>query len=170
MDNTQKINAWFDRFDDRFRQIVPEVVAESASEYFRDRFATQDWDQVPWQPLSPSYASRKTRGRGRILTATGLLQNSIRPTAITTRRVVISAGTNQTPYARAHNEGLRITGIQSVKAYTNTNFMGKGKKVEIPAHQRRVDYQLPKRQFIGTSRFLNQQIKSRLIAAFNASR
>jgi len=168
MSDIQRINAWFDGFDREFSQIIPTVVAETATEYFQERFVTQEWDGIPWPSLSPGYASRKSRGRGRILTASGTLQRSIAPTIVTPNRVVISAGNARSPYARVHNEGLRITGVRQVGAYTNSNFMGRGKPVKIPAHQRSVDFKMPQRQFIGTSKFLNQAIRDRLIAAYNA--
>lgn len=167
MSNIQRINTGFDRFDNDFRAIVPTIVAETANEYFRDRFRQENWDGVPWQPLSPEYASKKTRGRGRILVRDGILLNSIRPTTVTPNRVVITAGNSRTPYARAHNEGLTISGIQQVKSFTNRNFMGKGKPVKIRAHQRRVNFRMPKRQFIGRSPYLNAVIRERLNLAWN---
>ena len=168
MSNIQRIDANFARFDARFRAIVPQIIAETANEYFRDRFRLQNWDNIPWQPLSPGYAAQKTRGRGRILVRDGILLNSIRPTTVTPQRVVVTAGNNRTPYARAHNEGLRISSVQRVKSFTNPNFMGKGKPVRIKAHQRRINFKMPKRQYIGHSPFLNKIIRDRLAAAWNA--
>ena len=168
MNNEQKINTFFHRFDSSFTAIVPNVIAETATEFFKDTFKHQSWDGVPWPALNPIYAAKKTRGRGRILTRNGLLLNSIRPSHVAANRVVISAGNSKVPYARAHNEGLRISGIRKVKTYTNTNFMGKGKPVKIKAHTRTVNYKLKQRRFMGHSPLLNQTIKSRLAAAWNA--
>lgn len=168
MSNIERINTGFARFDDNFRTVVPNIVAETANEYFRDRFKQENWDGVPWKPLTPKYAAKKTRGRGRILVRDGILLNSIRPTTVTPNRVVITAGDSRTPYARIHNEGLRINGVQKVRGYTNSNFMGKGKPVKIRPHQRTVNFIMPKRQFIGRSPFLNAIIKERLTRAWNA--
>lgn len=167
--NRQNINNFFGEFDAYFLGIVPNVIAETATEYFQERFRAQDWDGVPWQPLNPKYAAKKTQGRGRILTKTATLARSIRPTTVSAKKVTITAGNSRTPYARAHNEGLRINTVANIKPYTNTNFMGKGKRVPIPAHTRKIDFRMPKRQYMGRSVFLNQQIKARLIAAWNAS-
>lgn len=166
--NEQRINLYFDRFNERFNKVVPNVIAETAVEFYTSKFRTQEWEGIPWQPLSPLYAKNKGAGRGRILTKTGLLQRSIRPSEVSDRRVTISAGGSKIPYARVHNEGLRVQGIRSVRSYTNTNFMGSGRKVQIPAHKRRVDYTMPRRQFMGPSRTLNGLIRARLVAAFNS--
>lgn len=167
MNDKQKINDWFSSFEHRFESAVPNIIAETATEYFKERFTKQEWDGVPWRPLNANYAKRKTRGRGRILTRTGALMNSIRPAEIKPEKVVISAGNSRVPYARAHNEGMSIKGVQSIKGYTNTNFMGTGKKVKIKPHKRTVNFRMPQRQFMGRSKYLNERLITRLTKAFN---
>jgi phage gpG-like protein len=167
MNAQQQINNWFNSFEHKFEVAVPNIIAETATEYYQEAFNKQAWDNVPWQPLNEKYAKKKTRGRGRILTASGILQRSIRPTEVNANRVVITAGNSKTPYARVHNEGLRVSGTRNVRNYTNKNFMGKGKPVRIKAHSRTVNYQMPKRQFMGHSVYLNDALKDRLIKAFN---
>jgi|TARA_B100000470_G_scaffold221958_1_gene214177 phage gpG-like protein len=167
MNYQKQLNDWFSRFEHRFDAAVPTIVSDTAVEFFKERFNTQEWDGVPWETLNPKYAATKTRGKGRILTRTGDLMNSIRPSEINATRVVISAGNTKAPYARVHNEGLRITGIRNVKSYTNRNFMGKGKRVQIKAHTRTVNYKMPERRFMGNSKYLNQAIINRLTAFYN---
>jgi phage gpG-like protein len=168
MADLSKIDLYFDRFDDDFDLIVPNVVAETAAEYYKANFRDEQWEGVPWQPLNPSYAAKKTKGRGRILVREGKLINSIRPSEATVERVTISAGGPRVPYARPHNEGLRITGVAKVRSYTNANFFGSGRPRKIRAHTRRFDFRMPKRQFMGPSQAANQLIRARLIAAFEA--
>lgn len=163
----QQINAWFEKFEHRFETSVPNIVAETATEFFQDSFKKQSWDNVPWKALSAKYAAKKTRGRGRILTASGILQRSIHPSMITPNRVRISAGNSRVPYARIHNEGLTVKGTAKVRPFTNRNFMGKGKPVKIKAHTRSFSFTMPRRQYMGHSKFLNPIIKDRLIKAFN---
>lgn len=167
MSYEKKLNDWFSRFEHRMQSGVPNIVAETAVEFFRERFTKEEWDKKPWPALSPDYAKKKTRGKGRILTRTGMLQASIRPAVVKPGRVVISAGSSKVPYARPHNEGLRIKGIAKVRSYTNRNFMGKGKPVKIKAHTRSYDLQFKRRQFMGHSKYLNQAIIDRLTKAFN---
>jgi phage gpG-like protein len=169
MATAQRINLYFDRFNARFDQLVPNIVAETAVEFYGQRFIEQNWEGAPWQPLSAKYAAKKTKGRGRILTRTAALQRSIRPSTVSANRVTVSAGGRNIPYARVHNEGQQITGVRKVRTYTNTNFMGSGRRVQIPAHTRTVNYRMPQRRFMGPSRTLNKLIRARLIAAFNAS-
>jgi phage gpG-like protein len=168
MSAERKLNKWFQEFEYRFETAVPSIVAETATEYFKERFTAQDWDGVPWQPLSTGYAAKKTRGQGRVLTRSGIMVNSIRTSSETPQRVTISAGDSKVPYARAHNEGLKMQGIRKVTSYTNKNFMGKGEPKKIKAHTRTVNYQMPKRQFMGHSLLLNKIIMNRLTAAFNS--
>ena len=167
MTNEDKINNWFKKFEHRLHADVPDIVAYTASTYFKERFKYENWDNVPWKQLNPKYKAKKTRGKERILYASSNLQASIHPSTISPARVTISAGNAKVPYARIHNEGLRVVGNFKVKAYTNTDFMGKGKPRKIKAHTRRVNYKMPKRQFMGHSAFLNAIIKDRLINNFN---
>ena len=167
MDYQKKLNDWFAKFEHRMESAVPHIVAETATEFFKERFRTEEWDKVPWPNLSPGYAAKKTRGAGRILTRTGMLQASITPATVSAERVIISAGNAKVPYARIHNEGGRIRGIRNVRGYHNSNFMGKKKRVQIQPHTRKVDYYMPQRQFMGYSKYLNQEIITRLTKAFN---
>ena len=167
MNYQKKLNAWFQKFEHSMEVGVPHIVAETATEFFKERFHKEEWDQKPWPALDPKYAASKTRGKGRILTATGNLQASIRPAQVNSERVIISAGSANVRYARAHNEGLRIKGIAKVRGYTNRNFMGKGKPRKIKAHTRNYDMQFKRRQFMGHSKYLNRAIIRRLTKAFN---
>lgn len=165
--NEQNINNWFADFEHRFKTTVPNIVAETAVEFFQDTFKKQAWDGVPWQQLSTKYAKKKTRGKGRILTASGILMRSIRPSQVNVNRIVITAGSTKAPYAKVHNEGLRVTGARKVRSYTNSNFMGKGKSIQIKGHTRTVNYKMPRRQFMGHSKYLNTILMDRLTKAFN---
>lgn len=163
------INNWFATFQHRFEVEVPVIVSEEATKFFKARFEpqNQDWDGVKWQALSPAYKKRKKRNKDRILYASSNLQASIKPSVVNQRRVVISAGNSKVTYAQIHNEGLRVTGTFTVKEHTNTNFMGKGKRQLIKSHQRKVNFKMPQRQFMGHSQILNRVLTDRLTAFFN---
>jgi phage gpG-like protein len=153
-----RINVWFDRFDERFSE-APNIIGEGASEFFRENFATQSWNGVPWP-------KRKDKLTHPLLRKNNLLFASIKPSFTSPERVVVSAGSPKVPYARIHNEGGRVMGIRNVRPYTNSKFMGKG-PVQIKAHTRRVDFMMPRRQFMGHSPILNEQIMQRLKRHFN---
>jgi phage gpG-like protein len=170
MKHAAQINNWFANFDFKYSDRVPKIVAETATSFFKERFdiGNQSWDGVKWKPLSPKYAARKKRGKGRILYASSNLQASIKPSIVSQKRVRISAGSAKVPYAQIHNEGLRVTGTFQVKEHSKANFMGKGKKQLIKSHKRAVNYKMPQRQFIGHSPHLNRILIDRLTAFFNS--
>ena len=90
-----------------------------------------------------------------MLIDSGALVNSIRPAVITPQRVVISAGNEKVDYAQVHNEGFK--GIVPVPAHTRKT---KRKDVPVKAHTRKTN--IPKREFMGDSEELNEQIHARI--------
>lgn len=168
MKHEDQINNWFANFDKRFHSAVPTIVSDTAIEFFKDRFhpSNMDWDGVKWQALSPKTIKRKVN-KGRILYEKSNLLDSITEKQKTMNRVVISAGNITAPYARIHNEGLRVRGYRYVKPFHNKNFMGTGSRVQIKGHTRKVDYKMPKRQFMGHSPYLNRILIDNLTEFFN---
>lgn len=138
---------------------VPNIVAETAVEFFKDRFRTKEWDGVPWKPYK-NKAREPTRGSLLNRNAGGLM-STIKPSIVTSQMVRISAGGRGINYARVHNEGLRVRAIQYVRGYHNNNFMGKGKRVQIHPSNRKIDFTMPKRQFMGKSELLLKTIETR---------
>ena len=88
---------------------VANIIAETATEYFKGSFQRKAFDGAGWK--------RTDKGTGSTLVSSGNLMNSIRPSEVTPERVVISAGNEQVPYARIHNEGGEIT-VPKTKAMT----------------------------------------------------
>ena len=168
MSNEARINTYFAGFDERFRTRVPNVIAETAVEFYQERFqpGNEDWNGVKWPALNTKYAAKKTIGKGRILTKNTFLMRSIRPSTVEASRVRISAGNSKVPYAKIHNTGEAVKGIQFVKAHKRSNAFGRGKVADIPAHQRTVDYKMPKRQFMGFNKELKDRMMTRLRLAF----
>lgn len=160
-----KVDLWFDRFDQRF-EAVPGIVAETAVEYYKERFIQKNWEGVPWAP----YKNKKREPtKGSLMMRTNNLFSSIRPSFVTAARVVVSAGSGKVGYARVHNEGLRVRGIQYVRPYTHPNLLGKGRK-QVQGHARKVDFKMPKRQFIGVGDILNLRIRSRISKHISANK
>jgi phage gpG-like protein len=100
---------------------------------------------------------RKANRNGAILIKSGALRRSVRIVGVTSTSVVIGSDVK---YAKAHNEGLRIGQIQTVKAHTRKD----GKSVR--AHTRRIDQNIPRRRFMGNSPYLNASIKRTVTAEF----
>lgn len=121
------------------------IVAETATSYFKETFKYKGFDGNPW--LQAKHPKRT----GSLLIDSGALVNSIRPAIVTKEKVVISAGNSHTPYAQIHNEGYK--GVIQIGAHTR---LRKGKQEKVKSHSRKVD--IPQRQFMGQSEILNDKI------------
>lgn len=156
--STNDINAWFDDFDYRLTNVVPEVIAETAVEYFRDNFQEEQWNGTAWADLNPKYLRRK-KGYKKLAGSPPKLQATIRPAIVEHGFVRVTAGNYKVPYAGVHNYGFM--GRVTVDAHINKNFMGTGREVKIKTHQRMMN--IPKRQYMGKSLEMNDRIKTRII-------
>lgn len=126
-----------------------EIVAETATEYYKSTFKEKAFDGNPWTP------AKVPKTTGSLLIDSGALVNSIRPAVITPQRVVISAGNEKVDYAQVHNEGFNRT--MSIPAHTRKT---KRKDVSVKTHTRKTN--IPKREFMGDSEELNEQIHARI--------
>ena len=162
--NKANIANFFDRFDKRFEQ-VPHIISETSIAHFQERFKEKDWEGVPW----PDYKKPKPgQSRSDLLRRSGRLFRSIQEKEANQHRVVITAGDSQSvQYARVHNEGLRVRGVRYVKPYTHNNLFGKGKRVSIKGHTRKVDFKMPRRRFIGIGPTLLRKNRDRLVKYMN---
>jgi phage gpG-like protein len=163
---------------------LPRKVGAQAVVFFKSRFREQAWADnatEPWKKRKPG--AKRNTGRA-ILIASGRLRRSIRVIASTPSSVTI--GTD-VPYARAHNEGFRGTvqvpehtrnryrkvkygtGIFSIKTRRERQRTVKevveGGEIKVKAHPKRMN--LPRRQFMGNSAVLNNQIKRIIMAEIN---
>lgn len=135
---------------------VPEAVASTAKRYFLERFSEKAFDGEPWQPWSKRYKP----GRGTLLVQSGALRKSIDIEEVGARRVVITAGGDRVPYARAHNEGFS----GSVVVRTHERVSRKGKPYVVKQHTRKM--LMPRRRFMGESRELELLIRKDLEQLF----
>ncbi|SDG32200.1 Phage virion morphogenesis family protein [Pedobacter terrae] len=156
-DFDSKLNAFFLSLNGRL-QSFPNIVAETATEHFKERFIQKNWDGEAWKPYKNPKREPK---KGSLMMRSNNLMMSVRPSLVTSSRVRINAGSAKVPYARTHNEGLRMRGVQYVRPHHNSNFMGKGKRVQIQGFSRKMDYMMPKRQFMGKSKALLALIEAR---------
>lgn len=160
---------------------LPLIVGNEAVNFTLDNFRLQGFMGNTFQPwLSRKQGWRKDRRTGRnILIDTGRLRRSIRITQLSQNHVAIGTDVK---YARAHNEGLRMGFIQSVKAHTRkvtgittiqsiSTRRSYNKRVQVGtshvnAHTRRIDQRIPKRQFMGDSPYLRARLKRVALAEF----
>lgn len=148
-----------DQFNDYLEQLpneiaadAAEIIAETATEYFKESFTRKGFDGQNWQP------AKVPKTTGSLLVDTSQLVNSIRPTVVSPERVVISAGNDHVAYAKTHNEGYK--GPITVPAHTRVS--RKGKPHTVRSHVRIVD--IVQRRFMGSARELNERMRERIEA------
>lgn len=95
---------------DQILDEAADIVAKTATSYYKQRFTEKSFDGNPWAP------AKVPRRNGSLLIDSGNLLNSIRPAYIGRDKVVISAGSDKVGYAKAHNEGF--IGSVAVPAHT----------------------------------------------------
>lgn len=184
------IDSYIKSLTDKIRKQVPRMVAETATEYFKERFSTKEWDGTPWPQ------TKRVVRRGSLLVRSSKLVNSIRPTVVTASRVRIGAGNAKVPYAKVHNEGGTVhptvtpamrkwawaqyykAGGTSLKSATENkktqSSFNAGKGSTINFYKRlaltkktHLDITIPKRQFMGHTVRLNTKILERIKGLLN---
>jgi len=167
-----------ERHFEQVLQYAPGLLGNDAVNFFLDSWKRQGWldySTTAWRQRSKN--SKRNKGRA-VLIDSGRLRRSIRITSITGGAVTIST---DVPYAKMHNEGFR--GVVNVAAFgrnryvkekTGTGkFTSKGKERmktvsrigsshTVKTHTRRVN--MPQRQFMGYSHYLDKQLQRRLMA------
>ncbi len=151
---------------------LPGTAAVIAVRFFKERFREQAW----LDSTKDKWQARKRQERGKrnnrgILMDTGRLKRSIRKGPVNHERAIIYAGGTGIKYARIHNEGGRVSGSFTVKQHNRKQFERnrKGRKETVKAHKvkahtRKVNFTMPKRQFIGASRTLDKRLQLKLTA------
>ena len=114
---------------------VPDIVAETAVEYYKDTFRKKAFGSDIW-------VQGKPKRSGSLLVQSGALLNSIQPVEVSAQRVVIAAGNAHVPYAQVHNEGYE--GTQTVVKKGR-----KGKKTLTGSDIFTRHVRMPRRQFMG---------------------
>ncbi len=148
---------------------TPTLVGGTAVGFFKDRFRFQAWHDESRERWPARKRKDKNRKKRQLLTKTGRLKRSIRVTSKGRNHVFV--GTD-VPYAEAHNEGFKGKVSQrvrshSVKEHKRRSHTRDGSRVRgqvVQAHKRSghtktVNQEIPQRQFMGESRFLNRRIE-----------
>lgn len=136
---------------------MPAAVGTMAVNFYKDRFRRQGWQDERFEAWKPR-KGRPDRRRRALLVQSGRLRRSIR--VIRSSFDSVTVGTD-VPYARTHNEGARIAGVQSVRAHARRAHRRRGRTVrahEVAAHTRNVSFTIPQRQFMGPSKVLTKRI------------
>ena len=148
--NIKELNKYLQDLSDEILSDAAEIVAETATEYYKNAFKQKSFDGNSWTPAD------KPKGNGSLLIDSGALLNSIRPAVVSPQRVVISAGNDKVNYARVHNEGYK--GAVNVPEHIRKT--KKRGDVKVKNHIRQAN--IPQREFMGDSNELNEQIHARI--------
>lgn len=148
--NIKELEDYLRTMPDELMGDAAEIVAETATEYFKETFRKKAFDGNPWAP------TRTAKKRGSLLVDSGAMMNSIRPLVVSLQRVVIAAGNQKVTYAKVHNEGY--DGEVQVPAHTRRTKKG---STNVKAHSRTAH--VIQRQFMGDSEELNDRIKGRIV-------
>lgn len=139
---------------------LPLLVGNEAVNFVLDNFRLQGFmgnTFQKWVPRKSNTWGKRDRRGAAILIGTGRLRRSWRITRL--GRDFVAVGSD-VKYAKAHNYGLRMESVQTVKGYTRKS----GSFVS--SHERRINMRLPKRQMIGDSPYLRARLKRIAMAAF----
>ena len=134
---------------------IPVNAGSVAVRFSKERFRQENWldrNRKKWAKRKLLKGSRRRNSRG-ILTDTGRLRRSIRVLYRSHSKIII--GTD-VPYARINNEGGEINVTQNVKTHSRKR---NGRTHKVKAHTRKMNYTMPKRQFIGNSAILNRRLE-----------
>lgn len=151
----EDLSKYLEQLPQKIMDVAPDIVADTATEYFKDRFTEKSYDGNPWTPAS------KAKRTGSLLVDSGALVNTIRPSYVGRDKVTISAGDLKVDYARIHNEGFK--GEVVVNPFSRTR---NGKIEHVKAHKRNMN--IPQRQFMGSARELGDKIHNRLQSVVNS--
>lgn len=128
---------------------IPDIIAETATEYYKESFALKEYDGKSWVP------AKKPKKTGSLMITSGDLMNSIHPAEVSRNRVVIQAGNDKVTYARVHNEGF--TGPVTIPAHTRRTKKG---STQVKAYT--IQQHIPQRQYMGKAHQLLKMIKERI--------
>ncbi|MCM0719336.1 phage virion morphogenesis protein [Parabacteroides sp. W1-Q-101] len=148
--NFNELENYFSTLPDKVLADAAEIVAETATTYYKESFRKKAFDGNPWKEAAVP------RRNGSLLIDSGNLMGSIRPAYVGPDKVVISAGNEKVDYAKVQNEGF--TGQVTVPAHVrHTSKYG---NVEVREHTRMAN--IPARPFMGPSDELADEIHRRL--------
>lgn len=146
-----------------YKERYPRIVGNMAVNFFKDSFRRQGFiKDTSLERWDPRKVNPKKGGKRNILVKSGALRRSVRIIRSGPGYVVVGS---DLPYAKIHNEGGTIRGTFRVRQYNRKSFTRtwKGKRQKVKAstvsnHTRKVNTEIPQRQFIGLSPFLIRRI------------
>jgi len=148
----------FKRKVQRAHAAVPKIAAVEAERHFGKAFQKEAWEGKKWPSRKKESSGVGRKNRRGLLVQSGRLRRGFQRGFASGKHAVVII--NATLYAEVHNEGLRVRGIQHVRAHARRGNSG---RQQVKGHTRKVDFKMPKRQFMGNSNRLNGIIRMKII-------
>lgn len=182
----KNIHKNIEALEQKFRSIAPrlpviagnEVVNFALDNFKRQGFLGETFKPWPKRKNPTKWGITPPRNSRALLIDTGTLRRETYLQTATWEQVVVA---NSVPYAKAHNEGVRLGEIQQVKEYkrktttigvvkttslkkrTNIQFGRKQSgETTVKAHTRRINQNIPARTFLADSPYLRNNIAKAL--------
>ena len=146
-----------DKFE-QFQKDLPVIVCTTAVNNSRENFKKQGYEGSKWKRRSEG--SPRDSGRA-ILTDTGTLKDSIRYWVVSAAAVMIGVDQNKVKYAQIHNEGGTVKITDKMRKF----FWAMYNKTEQDFYKglaltKKTHITIPKRQYLGVTEELDNQIKT----------
>lgn len=139
---------------------LPTIIGVEAVNHFSDNFQREGFDNQKWKKSKRIGKAKGAAGTRHTLTGdTGDLGRSL-SYKVSGNKINISS---DKPYAKIHNEGGRVRALQNVRPHKRTI---NGKTHNVKANSRKLDFQMPKRQFVGNSSSLKNKLEKQLLNRF----
>jgi phage gpG-like protein len=178
MDELKDFDKAIDKLNNRATTITRKA-AVIAVNFSKERFRKGNWHGSSVEPWQKRKKEDKNSRRRAILVKKAVLMRDVQ--IIRQRPTYAIVGTSRITqkYARIHNEGGKVVGVAKVGSYTRKAHTRKrsGRKPErvtahqVKGHSRKVNFKMPKRQYIGHSaelqRRISEMIKKEFIAELN---
>lgn len=136
----------------KLRQLPP-LIGEEVVNFTLDNFKKEAWQDQgaePWEKRkSPTKWGQKQDDDRALLVSSARAKRSIRVGKIHEDKVQVIAGGAEFNYARVHNEGFKGLVHQHVREHIRRT--RNGGQYTVKAHDRSIEQNIPKRQFIGSS-------------------
>jgi phage gpG-like protein len=137
---------------------LPRIVGNEVVNFALDNFKKQGFlgdvfEKWPARKNPTKWGTVPKRNGRALLVNSGRLRRGGRIVRADWNAVVYG---NDVPYARAHNDGLRIGEIQRVQSFSRKV---RGKSQSVSAFTRHINQNIPRRRFIGNSQYLTARLK-----------
>ena len=176
----------FTRITQGLANLYPRLMqyaATTAVNFFKERIVYgRDINNIPFKKRSDKRWGKETRPNRAILVDKGILKRDIQKLDVREDYAIVGTTRISAPYAKAHNEGFKGTVTQHVKPFTRNRY-GKEKRgtgvfnvktrkertrthtvvtgsVQVKGFTRRIKQNIPQRQFMGNSPFLDRRIQA----------